>query len=402
MQKQLMQTEVKSIDQLKSTYSTEQVLIILLSRLYFGIQQANHIHAYLKCTTVNWPAFYRIVCINNIRGFIYDVVINHHVQIDSLIFNQLKIDARVITQKSFYQFKLTRQLLNDFKSLSITVIPYKGSMLANNYYKNPFLRESSDIDFLVKVDDVCRIRSYLKQNGYKPKFDAADKYLPYLIENYKELSFTPPLHTSGLNCSVEIQWRLLESYFGNFPDYNFFAKALRWQTEPDEIGLTETYDFICTASHHLIKEPLWKFKYLIDLACMIQTAGNRYTWDVITGIFKTYGYEKFLYSGLTALSEILGINFSCKTYSPTLYQLFLIEKYPQNYNRSYLQLLKVINSHQTFSQSLNFNTKALLSIFKPNLNDLKLNLPAWAVPLLVLTKPFRILYEQSNADRKND
>ncbi|WP_462267595.1 nucleotidyltransferase family protein [Mucilaginibacter sp.] len=383
-----------SIAQLQSAYNNEQTLIILLARLYFGTQNVKEVGSFLTSNAINWPAFYQSVSVNNIRGFVYDVVSVNQIPVDAPTFDKLKKDAETITRQNFYQFKLTRQLLTEFEQLGVAIIAYKGMALAGKYYRQPFLRESTDIDFLVDKGSVERIRSHLYQLGYRSKFDAADRYLSYLISHHKELSFRPPPHPSGLNCSVEIQWQLLEHYFDPFPDFSFFAPQLAEHLSDKNTGLSPTHDFICTASHHLIKEPLWKFKNLVDLACMIQAADEQLNWPFIHQVFKKYGYAGFLFSGLTALSEVLGIAQGHLQFPQARYSLFKAGRYSNQW-QDYMQLWRIIGAHQSPGQRVRFNTKALYGLLQPNLNDLKLaRLPAWAVPLLIPLKPFRLMYER--------
>ena len=383
------------VDQLTDTYTTEQVLMILLTRLYFGTQTENDVQKFINEQGINWDAFYKLASVNQVRGFLYDIISSSRIKTDPKLISLLGKDATTITRLGFYQLKLTQNLLNDFKNKGITVIPYKGAVLAGRYYKTPFLRESNDIDFLADKDDVPALRAYFHKNGYETKFDAADKYLPFILRYYRDLAFTAPMHEAGLKCSVEIQWQLLDAYFGQFSGFDFFAPHLTEDNSRKDIpgsGLTPACDFLCAASHHLIKEPLWKFKYLVDLACIVQSSGSEFDWGKVINTFRACNYPDFLFSGMNALHEVLGISIPQESFSPVSYRLFMAGKH-NNARRDHLQMLSVIYSKQTFVQKVKFSSKVFLSLFTPNLKDLSLiDLPAWAVPLLMPVKPFRLLY----------
>jgi hypothetical protein len=85
-------------------------------------------------------------------------------------------DLAVLRQRFFTNASnsvmLARELdevLTRFDEAGIAAIPYKGPVLAAFLYGNLALRESIDLDVLVKPDDVFTAKEMLRQQGYEPE-----------------------------------------------------------------------------------------------------------------------------------------------------------------------------------------------------------------------------------------
>ncbi len=382
-----------SIERLKENYKNEEILIILFTRLYFGTEKVEEIKNFLANEKINWVLFYELVNLNSISSFIYESIRTAQVPIDQQIFNTLKKDTAVIILYGNYQIRLVTDLLKAFKKLGFTVIPYKGITLAQRYYKSIWMRESNDVDFLINPDDLVELKDFLISKGFTSKDNISAHQIPFLKKFHRELSFRTPKDKLGISGAVELQWRLLENYFSKFCNYNFLIKHLREDVnEADYIGLVPTHDFLCVASHHLIGEPLLKFKYLIDLACMVETSRNQLNWKEIEATFKQYHYSPFLWSGLSALREIIGVDKSLPLAPIAEYQLFVLSP-PLSSRKRILATIKAVSSKLPFVERIKFQIKIYLWFLAPDVNDLSFtSAPAWTIPFTIPLKFFKLSY----------
>ena len=104
-------------------------------------------------------------------------------EIDIAMYRYLQISAA---------FSEIKNVLEDEK---IPYIPLKGAVL-RNYYPQPFLRTSSDIDILIKKDDIKKA-----ENVFTKKY----KYKVVIIGNSHDVSFMTP---GGVH--LELHFRLIE------------------------------------------------------------------------------------------------------------------------------------------------------------------------------------------------
>lgn len=380
---------------LKRTYTNEQILVILLTRIYFNTQEIEEVRDFTDHEVIDWGMFYKLISINDIRSFIYNILTVSQIAIDPQIYDTLKKDTMGITLFVSYQAGLLTHLKAEFEKMGIKVIPYKGNTLAARYYKSPFLRESSDIDFLINKDEFLQLRNCLYENGYVSGHNVSAHQMAFIMRFQRELSFKAPKSKMGISCSVELQWKLLDRYFGQFHQYDFFVQHLQSYTAVDgttQVGLAPTYDFICVASHHLIKEPLMRFKQLIDLACIVQTSSSQLDWKEINTQFKLHNFSAFLWSGMNALEEIIGLQLSVSNTPVVAYHLFTATETRDG--REYLfRKNELINLKLSFLKKIKFSLKTRLSLLVPNVKDLAAtNAPAWTIPLIIPVKSLRFLY----------
>ncbi|WP_212003040.1 nucleotidyltransferase family protein [Chitinophaga sp. HK235] len=388
-----------NIETLKCTYTNEQVLVILLTRAYFGTQGIEATRDFLDKEVIDWNSFYKLISLNNIRGFIYDIITVSQITINPQIYDTLKKDAMGITLLGSYQAGLLSHLKNNFEKSGITAISYKGHTLAARYYKAPLLRESSDLDLLIPKDKLSQISKYLLENGYESKYNISAHQLRFVLRFHRELSFKSPKDRMGITCSVELQWKLIERYLGPFPRYDFFVQHLQRYTAVDgtsHTGLAPTYDFLCVASHHLIREPLLKFKYLIDLACIVHASSEQLNWEEINLHFKSYNFSPLLWSGMHAFDEIIGLQVPVSNIPKVPYHLFTATEMQTDnkalYKKNFYKKIRLINSMRSFQERIKLTIKTRLLFLIPNLNDLsRTNAPAWTIPLIIPVKIFRFL-----------
>ncbi len=111
------------------------------------------------------------------------------------------------------------RLLFLFKENRIEILPYKGILFLEKLYQNQPLRESGDVDVLVKTDDAFNSIKILLKDGYKisSKFteinDFDDNTLVEIIERspWKELGLDKTL-ASGINVHLDFHWGFHETF----------------------------------------------------------------------------------------------------------------------------------------------------------------------------------------------
>ncbi|NIG55372.1 nucleotidyltransferase family protein [Chitinophaga sp. Cy-1792] len=384
------------IDALKAIYSNEEVLVIALTRLYFGTQSDGEVIQFIKATAIDWESFYKIISINHIRGFIYDVITTWQIETDQQVYDNLKKEVMKIGLLQSHHIAIRNQLKTEFDLRGVTVIPYKGTTLAARYYKTPQLRENLDLDFLVSKHDLPQIKACLLSNGYKLKHPIQEHLMPLYVRWYRELGFTSYKHKLGYTCSVEFHWKLLDNYTGKFHQYDFFVQHLESYADIDGTlhqGLSPTYDFLCVSSHHLVRESLNKFKYLIDLACIIQSSSVRLNWEEIDKHYKQFGFSPVLHAGICTIEEIIGLPIPVSPAHGVSYRLFTTTEITQNLRGAY-KLVHFSGLKLQMGQKIRLKMRYMLFSILPDHREFSRNIPLWAIPLTIPVKGIRFIYKR--------
>lgn len=385
-----------SKEKLSEIYNNEQVLMVLISRLYFNKQGIEEVQAFIDTATINWSLFYRLIKDHQVRSFIYTVVKTNNLKVDGAFLEKLKIDSVKINITNLHQLRSLTKLLDDFKNLGITVIPYKGVLFGTRYYQSCSMREGSDIDLLVDKSSVKQIRKYFHDQHYIVNEDIPDEYLNYMLLFYRDISFKTHADALNISCTIEIQWRLVDGFVGNYANFEVFAKHLEdvgiggYKLQ----GLNATYDFICTISNHFFKEHFNRFKYVIDTACFLSEKNNEIDKDIIAGVVKKYQFTNFFNGSVQCLENLLGIKYDEVITDNRDYQILLndVVSYPVKKNKKNDEIIFALQDNVINKLILIF--RRLTYFILPSYNDIvDPRRRSLFLPALFVIKPVRLLYK---------
>lgn len=136
-----------------------------------------------------------------------------------------------------------------------------------------------------------------------------------------------------------------------------------------------------------------KFKYLVDLACIVQTSSNQLDWKAINLHFKINNFSPFLWSGINALEDIIGFERPFEYVQPIPYHLFTATEIRSG-RQFYYKKNKLVSSKLPLLEKLKHTLKVRLSLLIPNLNDLSnTESPAWTIPFITPIKCVRYLHQ---------
>ena len=384
--------------QLKSIYNNEQVLLVLLTRLYFSTAEPSYAEDFIANNSINWQLFQQILRAHGMRSFIYGVVVNHQLKLDEKLELNLKKRYSNNRLKNFNQIKATVELVNEFKLKGIIAIPYKGAVFAQCYYTDVALRESSDIDFMISKRDVKAVEDYFISEQYEARTTVPRPYLNYYSNFFKDIVY---YKEALVPASIEMHWRLVDRYAGNYPVYEFFASHL---INAPVGGLTvdklsPTYDFLAVASNHFVKDMGIKFKYMVDMACMIKQEREELDLDVIIECARQYGFENKLGVGLQLVDELLGIQLIGHRQQALLPELLKTPlQYPIHLTRLYINepafLKRSLLLQDNTWNKIKFIIRCFLYAFLPTYADInESKLPVYFLPVLIVTRPLRLIYQ---------
>lgn len=392
-----------SINQLAQKFSNEQILMIVISRIYFNTISKKETQDFINHNEIDWQQFYRIISVHSIRSFIYTIIINENIVIDNTVLEKLKEDLKTISLKNLHQLNYLNSIVNDLlnKTGSI-VIPYKGVAFAATYYKSISQRESVDLDFFVDKKDVIKIKDYFQNNSFNSNATVPDDYIQYMIKNFRDITFQTRKDSLKINSGIEIHWELIPKNILQFPDFNFFSLHLEKSKKENELilKLPPTYDLLIIITNHFIKEQLTSFKYLIDIACILKEKGSEIKWETLIEISQKFHFKKINTACFNTLNDLIGYNVqSFKNETIIIRNDTLIINalsYPIKLDRktpvSYFQYLKCVYYYQdTLREKVNLILKTLKSLFIPNITDINtFKLSKKYLFVLYILRPFRL------------
>jgi|GEM_PF-4757607 len=110
--------------------------------------------------------------------------------------------------RNTFIYEEIKKILEIFNQEKIKIIILKGIFLAKNIYKNIALRPMTDVDFLIKKEDIIRANKILNSLGYFAVADIEEViHQPYAYS----LTFLKQNQIRFNNFSLDLHWHILSS-----------------------------------------------------------------------------------------------------------------------------------------------------------------------------------------------
>jgi hypothetical protein len=173
---------------------------------------------------------------------------------------------------------LSRELIRIVAHLAahrLDAMPYKGLALAEVLYGDVALRQSGDIDLLVRPRDVPRIRDAVRELGYTPHFTlSAPQERAYLKSGY-EYAFDG---AAGPNL-LELQWALLPHFYAvDFSMEELFQRAATLTVAGHPMRTPSREDLFLLLSVHAAKHVWGRLVWLCDIAQLMSAPNLNWNW----------------------------------------------------------------------------------------------------------------------------
>jgi hypothetical protein len=216
-------------------------------------------------------------------------------------------------------------VLAAFRAAGIKVILLKGIHLAKFVYRDIGLRPMSDVDILLKKEDIEKAEKIMFDLGYKYSgsggsakdcSDTADEanmaklpelyYELYKIRHHHFRHFTKP--AGGIRV-LEIHWTIMEPRLPVIIDTEgIWDRAETVKIDNEEVLVLSPEDlllYLClhiSCSHHF---KIFGLKPFCDIAFTVNHYSDRLDWEELGRRARKWNAERYLYLTLLLLKEIL-------------------------------------------------------------------------------------------------
>ncbi|MCK4732459.1 MAG: nucleotidyltransferase family protein, partial [Methanophagales archaeon] len=202
------------------------------------------------------------------------------------------------------------KILIAFNDAEIDVIVLKGAFLAETIYKNIGLRPMSDIDILVRREDLQKVKKELVQLGYAgiiyPTKWHEKLYTQWQTELKEEIQF----NKHDKNVRIDVHWNVQPPVIPFQIDINKF-----WENaQPVKIAGVETLmlapedllQHLCLHLDKHINSGAIPFRWYCDIAEVIRHYEGKINWKYLVQNSKNYGIEEPIYQSLYFVNKYLG------------------------------------------------------------------------------------------------
>ena len=208
-------------------------------------------------------------------------------------------------------YEEAKDIIRAFNSQGIRTIVLKGIFLAENIYKNIALRPMTDIDILIRKEDLARAGSLLNALGYP----SPPQYTGFLKIGFP-CSVNSMMYTADnpLKPSIHIHWHIINS---TWPldalvagiDMNTIWRSAR----PVRINNVETLTLspehlIIYLAHHGLNHSFNKTIMVSDIALTVRNYGSQIDWDTVMQEGEKFGLAFIVYAALKYVSKVSGLD----------------------------------------------------------------------------------------------
>jgi hypothetical protein len=186
----------------------------------------------------------------------------------------------------------TEQMLKEFETNGIEVIPLKGTIFAEKYFGHIGARWTSDIDLLIKPEDLEKAIECVKKHGYLPD--------PKDVPSNFNLSFNKELPHSPIPLMIELHWNLLDTATTSFNIEEFWKQSTPFKNYKFVKELSEFHTFYMIILHGW-RHNMESLKYSIDIIQLIHTHKEKIDY---TALLKAASSDKTVRRVIRTLSIV--------------------------------------------------------------------------------------------------
>jgi hypothetical protein len=199
---------------------------------------------------------------------------------------------------------LTIELLNIHRHLQargLEVLPYKGPVLAEALYGNVAMRQFSDLDLLVRSNDLLAIKEALAQLGYEPGLRLAQAAERDYLKSGYEYTFDG---ARGRNL-LEIKWQILPRFYAIGFDVNeFFARARVVTIEGQRLRTLCDPDLMLVLCVHAAKHAWKQISWLCDIVQLARS--QALDWVALQAKAESLGITRIVAVTFLLADKLLG------------------------------------------------------------------------------------------------
>jgi len=198
----------------------------------------------------------------------------------------------------------TSELVRTVKHLEcqgITAIPYKGPALAQMLYGAVTARQFSDLDILVRPEDVPKAKMALAQLGYKSTVDlAAPAARAYISSGYE----CPFDGVAGPHL-LELQWRIVPRFYSiEFDVENLLQRAGQITLGEHKFPALSADDLLLVLCVHAAKHLWLQLSWLCDIAEL--ASSPRIAWDSVWQRSRQLRIQRIVAVNVLLAHDLLG------------------------------------------------------------------------------------------------
>ncbi|MEA5469248.1 nucleotidyltransferase family protein [Spirulina sp. 06S082] len=243
-------------------------LLLYCSPTQITSQQEEKISQLLHNPALNWQMLLDSAHYHNIAPLLYWTLNKLNWEgVPEAMRSQLSLAFQANLSHNFLVTSTLVKVCQYLQDKNLSIIPFKGSLLATRIYNNIALRRIRDVDLLVKKEDFFQVKQLLIEQGYYPydRLNLAQEKLR-LQTNYEDA-----LVNSETGIKIDIHWGFHPPYFAcNIPIDDIFQRGRMTKISTTELLDLAAEDLLLVLCLNGAKDGWFELQRVCDIAELLQ------------------------------------------------------------------------------------------------------------------------------------
>lgn len=277
--------------------SRETQLLLLLSRIDPDAQVLASAQALIN-GALDWEKFARLSAQHGTEAMVHKNLPELR-NVPSEVCDKLRGIYHNSLKRNILMISELDRIIDLLEKAGVEIISLKGASASETIFGDIGAYPSDDIDILVNVGDVDRVRKILETDGYKLNDVGFDEYRDYFI---KELYH---INLSNGTFTVEPHWNLFMRYFVTPPEF-WWEESIVVSSGGRHYRFLSPEKNVLYNSFRLFSHAFSYLRFLSIVAEIIRHYRAEIDWGRMFAYAKRFNFENVLSAVLLLASDLLG------------------------------------------------------------------------------------------------
>ena len=205
------------------------------------------------------------------------------------VLDALRTRYRDNARKTLWFTRELFRILGHLESAGIKTLAYKGPVLAKTLYGDVTERQYSDLDILIRPEDVPRAKAALLALGHTCGPELREQEEPAYIASGCGYIF----HTAAGRNLLDLQWRIVPRFYSiDFDMAGFLHRADEIEVGGLPVRTLSPEDLLLVLCVHAAKHVWVQLSWLCDITKLVKSA--RLDWNAIQHEAQRLGIERMV------------------------------------------------------------------------------------------------------------
>jgi hypothetical protein len=289
-------------DRFDTAFDAETELLLATLRSHLGTASRLST-AELGAAQLDWHRVEKLARSHGILPVVYEQLSTDEGSVPRDTHTSLQTASREIAQQNLFLLEETLSLIEYLGEHGVQAVPYKGPVLGATVYGDVSLRQSVDIDLLIRPGDMDMAEALLRERGYeRPE---RERRVERLLGE-QGLTHHRTFYRSEDRVRVDLHHRLTAAWMVTELRMADLLDALESvEVHGHSVSVLEPENRLLALCVHGSKHRWERLEWLCDVGQLIRT--SELDWETMLARARVAGVERLVLIGLYLAAELLQV-----------------------------------------------------------------------------------------------